>query len=39
MSWNTPDRIVVRGFDPVDDLLGVVLLQCFEQREAARRLG
>ena len=32
MSWSTPDRVVVRGFDLVDDLLGVVLLQCFEQR-------
>jgi citrate synthase len=24
MSWSTPDRIVVRGFDLVDDLLGKV---------------
>ena len=22
MSWSTPDRIMVRGFDLVDDLLG-----------------
>jgi hypothetical protein len=33
VGWSTPDRIVVRGFDLVDDLLGVVLLQCFEQRD------
>ena len=32
MSWSTPDRMVVQGFDLVGDLLGVVLLQCFEQR-------
>ena len=24
MSWSTPDRIVVRGFDLVEDLLGKV---------------
>jgi hypothetical protein len=24
MSWSTPDRIMVRGFDRVDDLLGKV---------------